>query len=79
MLIEAGKRRQLREITVGGSFLTSPRREAHFGLGPHAVVDLVRVTFPSGWVVELRDVAADQRLQVLESRGRPPGWPRKLR
>lgn len=64
--ITVGDKMQMREIIAGGSFYTSPPKEAHFGLGTADTVSNVLVVFPSGRSVELRDVPADQRLLVVE-------------
>ena len=41
---------------------------AHFGLGPHDKVDLMKIRWPRGRVQEFRDVAADAHY-VLEEGG----------
>lgn len=64
--VTAGGATQMREILAGGGFYASPPKRAHFGLGRVKRVDRVRVVFPSGRQVELRDVAPDQRLRVIE-------------
>lgn len=64
--VTAGESMQMAEIMAGGSFYTSPPKEAHFGLGSAATINQVVVIFPSGKSVELRDVAANQRLHVKE-------------
>ena len=64
----SGKLQQIWEVkrTVGIYSASDPR--AHFGLGPHDKVDLMRVRWPSGKVQEFRDVAADAHY-VLEEGG----------
>lgn len=64
--ITAGGKTQFHEIFAGGSFYAGPYPEAHFGVGVVAAIDEVRVVFPSGREVTLRDVAPDQRLIVRE-------------
>ena len=56
---------QIREIVGGGSYLSGPAFEAHFGLGDSATVDQVVVTWPGGAQTVLADVPAD-RLLVIE-------------
>jgi hypothetical protein len=56
---------QLREISGGVGFGQTTLL-AHFGLGAAKLVKTVRIEWPSGAVQELRQVAADQTLQVVE-------------
>jgi ASPIC and UnbV len=60
------------EIDGGSSFVSQSERVAHFGLGPSAdLIDLSRIEWPaSGIVQELRNVAPNQLLSVVE---RHPG------
>ena len=44
----------------------------HLGLGDATKVDTLRIEWPSGIVQELKDVAVDQVLQVVESQGLEP-------
>jgi hypothetical protein len=55
-----------RVVLAGESFHSGPPMLAHFGLGDAAVADEVRVTWPSGIVQVLEDVAADRYLEVVE-------------
>ena len=57
---------QLREIDGGSTMLSLSSRIAHFGLGPATMVDRLVVTFLSGLVVENRDIAVNQLVQVVE-------------
>ncbi len=56
------------EIDGGSSFVSQNERAAHFGLGPSAdPVDLIRIEWPaSGIVQELRNVAPNQLLSIVE-------------
>jgi hypothetical protein len=56
------------EITESSSFLSQSEPIAHFGLGAGAdLVDLIRIEWPaSGIVQELRNVAPNQLLSVVE-------------
>jgi hypothetical protein len=60
------KLQQIWEVkrTVGIYSASDPR--AHFGLGPHDKVDLMKVRWPSGKVQEFRDVAADAHYVLKE-------------
>jgi len=64
-----GNLQQVWEIkrTVGIYSASDPR--AHFGLGPHDKVDLLRVQWPSGSVQEFRNVASDAHYVVDEQEG----------
>jgi hypothetical protein len=64
--ITAGGKTQFHEIFAGGSFYAGPYPEAQFGVGKVEAIEEVRVVFPSGREVTLRDVAPDQRLIVEE-------------
>ncbi|HLZ10988.1 MAG TPA: CRTAC1 family protein [Candidatus Acidoferrum sp.] len=57
---------QLATVTPGGSYLSSSDKRVHFGLGAEARVATIEIKWPSGIVQTLRDVAADQFLQVDE-------------
>ena len=61
--------REMRQITAGS---VSQEFEAHFGLGDATKVDTLRIEWPSGIVQELKDVAVDQIVQVVESQGLSP-------
>jgi hypothetical protein len=63
--IEAGGRKQLREIRSGGSYLSQGDLRASFGLGDDAGPVAVEVRMPGGGLWRWRDVAVD-RLHVLE-------------
>jgi hypothetical protein len=56
---------QLREITAGNGFASSPL-VAHFGLGNATNIDLVRVEWPSGIVQEFHEMATKQVLTITE-------------
>jgi len=57
-----------REVSRGGATMASSDPTADLGLGAAARVLRLRVTWPSGYVQELADVAADQRVVVEEPR-----------
>ena len=64
--LTAGGRIQIREVAAGASNSSQNMLPVHFGLGQAAVVDEVRVRWPSGTVQTLRDVAANQALTATE-------------
>jgi len=63
------KRRQVREVAAGSSFLGTQDPRLHFGLGSQSWVDSLEVRWPSGAIDRLYDLEAD-RLIVLEEGGK---------
>lgn len=62
----AGQSRwQMRQID-GGDGTSGGSLEAHFGLGDAAIIDTLRIEWPSGIVQELHDVSVKQHLTVTE-------------
>jgi hypothetical protein len=60
----AGGRKLRRELAAGGSYLSSEDPRLHFGLGAARSVPELRVRWPGGEETVLRDVEANQRLEV---------------
>jgi hypothetical protein len=58
--------RQVAMVTTGGSYLSSSDKRVHFGLGANREVKLVELTWPSGKVQRLENVAVDRILKVRE-------------
>jgi hypothetical protein len=69
--LEAGGRRQLREVNPYGSFLSQSDHAVHFGLGDAERVDRLVVHWPSGRTEEFFDLAVRQQLVLVEGRGKP--------
>jgi hypothetical protein len=69
LTIASGGRKQLREISPGGSYLASNDPRAHFGLGPSATVERLEVRWPSGRVETYQKLAADRIWLVQEGKG----------
>jgi hypothetical protein len=60
--------RQMREIASLTGYISMNSQIAHFGLGDAAVVEEVRIEWPSSGIVQiLRNVAPNQTLMVTES------------
>ena len=57
----------IREVDGGSGFVSQNSLTIEFGLGSAALADTVEILWPSGIVQTLLDVAADQRLTVVES------------
>ena len=58
---------QLREISGGTGYASQNDLRAHFGLGDAAIIDTVRIEWPSGIVQEMHNVTPKQFLTVTES------------
>jgi len=68
-LVSASGAGQHAMVSRGGSYLSSNDKRVHFGLGGETRVKLVEITWPSGVVQTLENVAADQILKVAEPAG----------
>lgn len=64
----AGDLQQYRELFSATGYNSADDATLIFGLGPRSQVDLIEVTWPSGSVQTLRDVAAGQTLTITELR-----------
>ena len=53
-------------VTTAGSYLSSSDKRVHFGLGTDTAAASIEIRWPSGIVQKLKDVRADQILQVDE-------------
>jgi hypothetical protein len=53
-------------VTTAGSYQSACDKRVHFGLGSHRTAKLLEITWPSGTVQTLENVAADQVLTVRE-------------
>jgi hypothetical protein len=57
---------QVETVSMGGSYLSSSDRRVHFGLSTDTKVANIEIHWPSGIVQTLRDIPADQIIQVDE-------------
>lgn len=64
--IVTGQMSQIREIRAGNNFISNNPAEAYFGVGKHAVIDEVRITWPSGEEKILTNVKANQMLTIFK-------------
>jgi hypothetical protein len=71
IVLRVGERRELRCVSVGGSFLSSCDPREHFGLGTAEKADELEVTWPDGRVERFTDLAAGKIYTVLESESGP--------
>jgi hypothetical protein len=63
-----GAVKRIREVRAGGGFLSSSSGPTLLGLGEAARVDELTIRWPSGMVERLYDVAANQKIRVVEGR-----------
>jgi hypothetical protein len=64
--IVTAKGSQYATVTTGGSYLSSSDKRVHFGLGKENTVQEIEIRWPSGILQNLKDVKADQILQIDE-------------
>ena len=64
--VSAGGRKQQAERGAGSGYLSQDDARVHFGLGGAGKADTVTITWPSGKIQTLRDVAADRVITVEE-------------
>jgi len=64
--LTAGGHTQLRDVRTSSGYLSQSDPRLHFGLGSSAVVDRIEISWPSGTVQNLRKIAADRLLTVIE-------------
>jgi len=64
-----GEHRQMDEVRSGGSYASQNDLRVHFGLGPATKVDRLEISWPSGQVDSMENVAADQVVYVQERKG----------
>jgi len=64
-----GKVRQIDEVRSGGSYISQSDLRVHFGLGEADKVDVLEIRWPSGQVDTLKDVPANQIIELKEGAG----------
>jgi hypothetical protein len=62
---------QFATVTTTSSYLSASDKRVHFGLGKNGMVQEIQVRWPSGIVQTLKDVHANQILQIDEPSGSP--------
>jgi hypothetical protein len=70
--VTAGDLVQTREVLSGGSYISQNDLRLHFGLGAHDHADKVEITWPSGAITTLTNVAANQFVGIKEGEGIVP-------
>ena len=64
----AGGTTQRRQVMPTRSYLSQVELPITFGLGDSTAIDLLRITWPDGTVQELKDVAVDTDMKVLQQK-----------
>ncbi|PSF36600.1 hypothetical protein C7H19_13040 [Aphanothece hegewaldii CCALA 016] len=67
VFVTAGGKTQLREQNGGRHQYGQNFQRLHFGLGSNTVVDKIEIQWPSGIIQEMRNVSANQILDIVES------------
>ncbi len=62
--VAVGERRWVRDLVIGGTYLSVSDRRFHFGLGPASRVDRLKVLWPGGGESELRGVEVNRVVPV---------------
>ncbi len=57
---------QFATVSTAGSYLSSSDKRVHFGLGPESLAQSIEIRWPSGIQQTLKNVRADQILQIDE-------------
>jgi enediyne biosynthesis protein E4 len=57
---------QFATVTTAGSYLSSSDKRVHFGLGKEHTVESIEIRWPSGIAQTIRNIPADQILQIDE-------------
>ncbi len=69
VIAKAGDLRQIREVTMGGSYLSGSPTDCHFGLAKKTLVDSLIINWPSGTKDVYTSVAINQLLKLTEGAG----------
>jgi len=70
-----GSGRQYATVSTAGSYLSASDKRVHFGLGPDRSIQKIDIRWPSGISQTLKDIPADQILQVDEPSPRSTSKP----
>ena len=66
LVAEIGPMKITRELYPHNTFTSQAPANVHFGLGKSLKIDRLTISWPSGLVQELKDVAANRRLRITE-------------
>jgi len=82
LFLEAGGKRQRRDVYTGGSFASNSDTRIHFGLGQAAQIDKLEILWPGGVKQVLTDLPVNRFLEIREGEakarvlGKRHGWRR---
>ena len=71
--VVAAKNSQVATVTTASSYLSSSDKRIHFGLGAANIAETIEIRWPSGIHQTMKNVVADQILQVDEPSGNETG------
>jgi hypothetical protein len=69
VILRAGSRTQVQEVTSQSSYYSHNDERLHFGLGGNEKADVIEIHWPSGFTETLKDIAANQILTIKEGTG----------
>jgi hypothetical protein len=67
--LRTGETLQVDEVRSGSGYASQSDFRLHFGLGPHASADELKVRWPNGKVESFSGIAANQALVIEEGKG----------
>jgi len=67
--VTAGGSTQIREVKAGSSYLSQSDVRVHVGVGAATVIDRIDIRWPAGESEVVRNVAANQRITIVEGEG----------
>jgi enediyne biosynthesis protein E4 len=71
--VVAAKNSQVATVTTASSYLSSSDKRLHFGLGAANIAETIEIRWPSGIHQTMKNVVADQILQLDEPSGKETG------
>jgi hypothetical protein len=69
LFITTGSIRQRADVFSGGSYASSSDQRLHFGLGSASKVDKVEILWPDGTKEEIKTLAIDRIVTIVEGKG----------
>jgi hypothetical protein len=67
VLLRAGARLQVQEVTSQSSYYSHNDKRLHFGLGEYEKAEAIEIRWPSGQTETLKNIAANQILTIKEA------------
>jgi hypothetical protein len=69
VLLRAGSRLQVQEVSSQSSYYSHNDQRLHFGLGQYEKADVIEIRWPNGETESLKNVTANQILTIKEQVG----------